>query len=58
MQDHWVSDRLLFKREVFRAWMVNLNRRGGVVLLDALPEDLLMRLLRDESERALKAEGA
>ena len=57
MCDHWEDDRKLFKREVFRAWMVNLNRRGGVVLLDALSEDPLTRLLGDEAKHALEAEG-
>ena len=44
----------LFRRETFRRWMVSLNRRGGVVLLDALPEEMLLRLLRDEADRALR----
>ncbi len=44
----------LFKREVFRTWMTNLNRRGGVVLLDALPEKSMIELLREEAEHALK----
>ena len=57
MRDYWEDGRELFKREVFRTWMVNLNRRGGVVLLDALPEDQLLRLLREEAEQALETEG-
>ncbi len=56
MRDQWEGDKALFKRETFRAWMVALNRRGGVVLLDALPPDPLDRLLREEADRAL--EGA
>lgn len=55
MLDHWEGDKALFKREAFRAWMVALNRRGGVVLLDALPPEPLDRLLREEAERALEA---
>ena len=35
--------------------MVNINRRGGVLLLDALPESALTALLRDEAARALEA---
>ena len=54
MREHWEGDRALFRRETFRAWMVGLNRRGGVVLLDALPERALGALLREEAERALK----
>lgn len=54
MEEHWGSDRLLFKREVFRSWMVALNRRGGVVLLDSLSKQDLNRLLREEVERALE----
>ena len=53
MQEHWHGGKELFKRKIFRTWMVALNRRGGVVLLDALPEELLMRLLREEAEQAL-----
>lgn len=55
MREHWEGDRALFRREAFRAWMVGLNRRGGVALLDALPERALGALLREEAERALEA---
>lgn len=54
MQEHWQNGRKLFERKVFRSWMVALNRRGGVVLLDALPEETLMSLLREEAEQALE----
>ena len=54
MQEHWHNGGKLFERDVFRSWMVALNRRGGVVLLDALPEETLMTLLREEAEQALK----
>ena len=53
MREQWADGGRLFKREAFRSWMVALNRRGGVVLLDALPEPELERLLRQESENAL-----
>lgn len=53
MRNYWDRDRTLFEREPFRNWMIGLNRRGGVVLLDALPEDLLVNLLEDEAKRAL-----
>ena len=56
MRDHWENGRELFRREVFRSWMVNLNRRGGVVLLDALAGDPLLQLLREEAEQALGTE--
>ena len=58
MKEHWKDegDRALFDREVFRAWMRGVNRRGGVVLLDALSEPRLRRLLEEEAEAAL--EGA
>ena len=56
MRDQWEGDKALFKRETFRAWMVALNRRGGVVLMDALPPEPLDRLLREEADRVL--EGA
>lgn len=62
MREHWDEDgnkplknSTLFQREVFRDWMIGLNRRGGVVLLDALPEKELGTLLRDEADRAMQA---
>ena len=50
MREHWNNGGALFERETFRSWMIALNRRGGVVLLDALPEQTLWRLLREEAE--------
>ena len=55
MREHWSDGGALFAREAFRSWMIALNRRGGVVLLDALPEEALTRLLRDEARRAVEA---
>ena len=52
MKDHWNNGGVLFERETFRSWMIALNRRGGVVLLDALPGEALRRLLREEVELA------
>ncbi len=59
MKEHWQQERggELFAREAFRTWMVNINRRGGVVLLDALPEPDLAVLLREEAVRALETAG-
>lgn len=51
----WDDDQALFRRETFRRWMVALNGRGGVVLLDALPSKELQFLVREEAERALAA---
>lgn len=56
MLDYWRKNERkskLFDREVFRDWMIRLNRRGGVVLFDALPADALGDLLKDEATRAL-----
>ena len=53
MREHWDGDRSLFERDVFRSWMIALNRRGGVVLLDALPEESLIKLLHEEAFLAL-----
>lgn len=53
MVEHWTNGRALFEREIFRSWMVALNRRGGVVLLDGLREEALRRLLREEADCAL-----
>ncbi len=64
MREHWNEDKgkpledsnpSLFQREIFRDWMIGLNRRGGVVLLDALPEKELESLVREEAKRALQA---
>lgn len=53
MQEHWANDRKLFERQSFRSWMVALNRRGGVILLDALPNDELGKLLHEEARLAI-----
>ena len=53
MRQHWANGGKLFEREVFRSWMRALNRRGGVILLDALPENALADLVRTEAQRAL-----
>ena len=60
MRRHWESGdqkakALLFQREVFRAWMRGLNRRGGVVALDALPPKELRQILDGEAEQAIEA---
>ncbi len=54
MREHWSDGGALFARDVFRAWMIALNRRGGVVLLDALPEHALGRLCREEANLAIE----
>lgn len=53
MREYWQRDRSLFERTPFRSWMIGLNRRGGVVLLDALPKEPLAQLVEEEAERAL-----
>ena len=55
MKDSWINGGRLFERETFRSWMIALNRRGGVVLLDALPDEALGQLLREEADGALAA---
>ena len=55
MKGSWINGGELFERETFRSWMVALNRRGGVVLLDALPNEALGQLLREEANGALAA---
>lgn len=54
MKVHWDERRALFERRRFRAWMRAINRRGGVVLLDALSESGLRGILEEEAEAALK----
>lgn len=53
MKEYWESDRELFERERFRAWMRGINARGGVVLLDALSPGALRRLLEEEAVAAI-----
>ena len=53
MKEHWNNGKALFVRDTFRSWMKSLNRRGGVVLLDALPEDDLIRLVREEANQSI-----
>ncbi len=53
MREHWRGDRKLFERDAFRTWMIALNRRGGVVLLDAMSQDDLYRLVREEADASL-----
>lgn len=43
----------LFERRKFRAWMRGINRRGGVVLLDALGPASLRKLLEEEAVAAI-----
>ena len=54
MREYWDGDRELFKRDAFRNWMTGLNRRGVVVMLDALPEDALDELLQEEVSAAIE----
>ena len=54
MREHWSNGRELFEREVFRKWMIALNRRGGVVLLDSLPCKPLRILLTEEANSVLE----
>ena len=55
MRDHAETTPRFLTREPFREFMKNLNRRGGVLLLDALPKNELDSLIRCEAEAALKA---
>ena len=49
------ENKTLFRRDPFREWMKNLNRRGGMVLLDALSDEQLSNLLNQEAARALRS---
>ena len=49
MRTYWEEDSRLFERDCFRSWMIGLNRRGGVVLLDALHDESLDDLLESEA---------
>lgn len=57
MVEHWEDGGKLFYRDTFRQWMINLNRRGGVILLDALDQATLDKLLRDEAKAAIEPNG-
>lgn len=56
MKESWEDGGDLFRRDVFRSWMVALNRRGGVVLLDALRSGDLDELIRIEAQAAVAGE--
>lgn len=54
MDDYWTKNKLrIFKREVFRSWMIALNRRGGVTLFDVLSEADRSGIIREEASLAL-----
>lgn len=53
MREHWLEGSRIFERDNFRGWMRALNRRGGICLLDALPKETLVSLVRDEAEATL-----
>lgn len=52
MKEHWQAKEL-FERRPFRRWMIGLNRRCGVTLLDVLPEAVRVDILRAEAKNAL-----
>ena len=54
-EDFGTTEKALFQRNTFREWMKNVNRRGGIILLDAVPASELDGLIRREAERALDA---
>ncbi|MXY58838.1 MAG: hypothetical protein F4029_03035 [Gammaproteobacteria bacterium] len=56
-KDFETKERTLFVRETFREWMKGLNRQGGVVLLDALTDGRLDRLVKREADRAATQTG-
>ena len=60
MREHWEIDkkRVLFRRVLFRRWMRALNRRGGVILFDALSERRMLSILRYEAEKVLSVQPA
>ena len=53
-RDYETKERALFVRDTFRAWMKGLNRTGGMLLLDALSDPQMERLVNDEALVALK----
>lgn len=57
MVEQWQGKREIFHRDTFRQWMINLNRRGGVILLDALDQATLDKLLQAEARAAIESNG-
>ena len=56
IKEHYGSESpQLLQRETFREWMKGLNRRGGMVLLDSLPDKSLAELINKQAELALNA---
>ena len=56
-RDYDTKERALFVRDTFRAWMKGLNRQGGMLLLDALSDPQLERLVNDEATVALNTQA-
>lgn len=54
MRKHWRYDRELFERKNFRKWMLALNRKSKLCLLDALPDDSLAALVQSEAKSVLE----
>ena len=53
MEKDYSGERKFFGRQTFRMWMKNLNRRGGMVLFDALGEAELRTIIREEADKTL-----
>lgn len=51
--DKFADEDMLFTREIFRRWLVALNRCGGVLVLDTLSDTNLEDLTTKEAERAM-----
>ena len=54
--DHYdETDKRIFTRAVFRSWMMEINRLGGTIMLDALNSQRLRKIVRTEADKALKS---
>ena len=51
--DLYSEEPRIFNRQVFRTWMIELNRLGGTILLDALGKPRLRKIVRQQAEKAL-----
>ena len=55
LKKDWLNGKEIFSRNVFRKWMSKIDIYGGVVLLDALSEEQLRKILIQFAKEALEA---
>ena len=54
LEDENTNNGALLERDSLRAWMRALNKKGGVLLLDALSESERLNLFQREAQKILE----